>query len=92
MRHSLRLRTESLHGGCGLSETTTSQIEAAFKEFTERHDIGILLINQHVADQIRPLVEKYEQAFPALLEIPSKDHPYGLSHKFVVRNALLRDD
>lgn len=30
-----------------------------------------------VADQIRPIVEKYEQAFPALLEIPSKDHPYG---------------
>ena len=33
-----------------------------------------------VADQIRPLVEKYEKAFPALLEIPSKDHPYGQSN------------
>ena len=26
---------------------------------------------------IRPLVEGYQQAFPALLEIPSKEHPYG---------------
>lgn len=32
-----------------------------------------------IADQIRPAVEKYHQAFPALLEIPSKDHPYGQS-------------
>ena len=32
-----------------------------------------------VAERIRPAVDKYQQAFPALLEIPSKDHPYGLS-------------
>jgi vacuolar-type H+-ATPase subunit F/Vma7 len=81
-----------------LTETSVATLEAAFTEFTERSDIAILLINQHVrqsplfrlfsspmltlpslqvADQIRPVVEKYEQAFPALLEIPSKDHPYG---------------
>lgn len=43
----------------------------------ERKDIAIVLISQYVADKIRPLVDKYTQAFPALLEIPSKDHPYG---------------
>lgn len=32
-----------------------------------------------VAEKIRPTVDKYQQAFPALLEIPSKDHPYGAS-------------
>lgn len=32
-----------------------------------------------VAEKIRPTVDKYQQAFPALLEIPSKDHPYGMS-------------
>ena len=30
-----------------------------------------------VAEKIRPMVDKYQAAFPALLEIPSKDHPYG---------------
>jgi V-type H+-transporting ATPase subunit F len=81
-----------------LSETQVSTIESAFQEFTERKDIAILLINQHVcrvsvlirllpltngltlsqvAEKIRPTVDKYTQAFPALLEIPSKDHPYG---------------
>ena len=76
-------------------ETQVSAIEAAFQEFTERKDIAILLINQHVrlcslsghslcsyspqiAEKIRPTVDKYQQAFPALLEIPSKDHPYGM--------------
>ena len=32
-----------------------------------------------VAEKIRPLLEQYTQAFPAVLEIPSKDHPYGKS-------------
>ena len=31
-----------------------------------------------VAEKIRPMVDKYQAAFPALLEIPSKDHPYGV--------------
>jgi vacuolar-type H+-ATPase subunit F/Vma7 len=30
------------------SETSPANIEAAFAEFTERNDIAILLINQHV--------------------------------------------
>lgn len=88
------------------AETPQSTIEAGFAEFTERSDIAILLINQHVpilshpplppsradppspaqvADQIRPLVEKYTQAFPALLEIPSKDHPYDPSKDSVLK-------
>lgn len=31
-----------------LLETQISTIEAAFQEFTERKDVAILLINQHV--------------------------------------------
>ncbi|GAA5843082.1 hypothetical protein JCM5353_000908 [Sporobolomyces roseus] len=69
------------------AKTSVSTIESAFAEFTERNDIAILLINQHVADQIRPIVEKYEQAFPALLEIPSKDHPYDPSKDSVLKRV-----
>ncbi|KAH0838528.1 ATP synthase (F/14-kDa) subunit-domain-containing protein [Lanmaoa asiatica] len=58
-------------------ETQISTIEAAFQEFTERKDVAILLINQHIAEKIRPTVDRYQQPFPTLLEIPSKDHPYG---------------
>jgi len=62
------------------NKTATADIEETFLDFTrERKDIAIVLINQHVADKIRPLVDRYTQAFPAVLEIPSKDHPYGTS-------------
>lgn len=58
-------------------KTTPEQIEQAFENFTsERDDIAILLINQHLADVIRYRIENYTAAFPAILEIPSKDHPY----------------
>ncbi|RLV96047.1 V-type proton ATPase subunit F [Spathaspora sp. JA1] len=58
-------------------KTTVDQIEDAFDNFTSgRDDIAILLINQHLADLIRYKVDSYTNAFPAILEIPSKDHPY----------------
>merc|ERR1712093_157399 len=65
------------------SKTSTSTIESAFTDFTERTDIAILLINQH----IRPLLEHYTQAFPAVLEIPSKEHPYDPSKDSVLRRV-----
>ncbi|BGP29453.1 H(+)-transporting V1 sector ATPase subunit F [Rhodotorula toruloides] len=67
------------------SKTPVSTIESAFAEFTERSDIAILLINQHVAEMIRPTIEKYQQVFPALLEIPAKDHPYDPSKDSVLK-------
>merc|ERR1711939_340822 len=69
------------------AKTSVSTIEAAFEEYTNRPDIAILLINQHVADKIRHHVERYEQAFPALLEIPSKDHPYDPSKDSVLKRV-----
>ena len=58
------------------SETTISQIEKGFKEITARRDIGILLINQHIAEEIRHLLTQYTQKMPTILEIPSKDQIY----------------
>ncbi|KZS96135.1 vacuolar ATP synthase [Sistotremastrum niveocremeum HHB9708] len=69
------------------SKTQVSSIESAFQEFTERSDIAILLINQHVAEKIRPTVDRYQQTFPALLEIPSKDHPYDPSKDSILKRV-----
>ena len=57
-------------------KTTQEEIERAFNTFTQRDDVAILLINQHIANEIRPLIEKYDKPLPAILEIPSKDRPY----------------
>ncbi|XP_057484576.1 V-type proton ATPase subunit F-like [Actinidia eriantha] len=65
-------------------KTTVKQIEDAFKEFTTREDIAIVLISQYVANMIRFLVDSYNKPVPAILEIPSKDHPYDPAHDSVL--------
>lgn len=69
------------------SKTQISAIEAAFQEFTQRKDTAIVLINQHIAEKIRPTVDRYQEAFPTLLEIPSKDHPYDPSKDSVLKRV-----
>ncbi|VUC21829.1 unnamed protein product [Clonostachys rosea] len=69
------------------NKTETAAIESAFDRFTERKDIGIVLINQHVADKIRHRVDTYTAAFPTVLEIPSKDHPYDPEKDSVLRRV-----
>lgn len=66
------------------SKTTVKQIEDAFKEFTTREDIAIVLISQYVANMIRYVVDSYNNPVPAILEIPSKDHPYDPAHDSVL--------
>ncbi|TXG72361.1 hypothetical protein EZV62_000940 [Acer yangbiense] len=66
------------------SKTTVKQIEDAFKEFTTKDDIGIVLISQYVANMIRFVVDSYNKPIPAILEIPSKDHPYDPAHDSVL--------
>ncbi|KAF3170405.1 H(+)-transporting V1 sector ATPase subunit F [Orbilia oligospora] len=63
------------------------KIEKAFDEMTGRKDIGILLINQHVAERIRYKIDMYTAAFPAVLEIPSKDHPYDPEKDSVLKRV-----
>ncbi|KAF7310611.1 V-type proton ATPase subunit F [Mycena chlorophos] len=69
------------------SKTQVATIEAAFQDFTERNDVAILLINQHIAEKIRPTVDRYTKPFPALLEIPSKDFPYDPSKDSVLKRV-----
>ncbi|KAL8513702.1 hypothetical protein ACS0TY_012987 [Phlomoides rotata] len=66
------------------SKTTVKQIEDAFKEFTNRDDVAIVLISQYVANMIRFIVDGYNKPIPAILEIPSKDHPYDPAHDSVL--------
>ncbi|KAI9888092.1 MAG: H(+)-transporting V1 sector ATPase subunit F [Watsoniomyces obsoletus] len=70
------------------SKTDNGAIERAFDSFTtDRKDIGIVLINQHIAERIRPRIDAFTAAFPAILEIPSKDHPYDPEKDSVLRRV-----
>ncbi|EFN56239.1 hypothetical protein CHLNCDRAFT_48752 [Chlorella variabilis] len=85
MGHSdLRKRTNFLI----VDEKTTQQrIEEAFREFTNREDVAVLLINQVIAATIRHLLDGYTKPVPAILEIPSKDAPYDPSQDSVLQRV-----
>jgi len=61
------------------NKTSQGKIEEAFKSYTRRDDIAIIMITQKVADDIRYLINDYDKIIPTILEIPSKDHPYDPS-------------
>ncbi|MDI1488788.1 MAG: H(+)-transporting V1 sector ATPase subunit F [Ramalina farinacea] len=70
------------------NKTEDSTIEQAFDNFTsKRKDIAIVLINQHIAERIRGRVDTFTEAFPAVLEIPSKDHPYDPEKDSVLKRV-----
>ncbi len=68
-------------------DTEVSVIETTFKSFTERSDIGIILINQHVANDIRHILRDYTKSIPTVLEIPSKDQPYDPDQDFIMQRV-----
>lgn len=68
--------------------TSVQEIEECYKKFTKRDDIDIILINQNIAEQIRHVIDgDNDNPLPAVLEIPSKDHPYDPSKDSVLRRA-----
>ncbi|KAG5330326.1 VATF ATPase, partial [Acromyrmex charruanus] len=67
--------------------TAVSEVEDTFKRFIKRDDIDIILINQNVAEMIRHVIDSHTQPIPAVLEIPSKDHPYDASKDSILRRA-----
>lgn len=64
-----------------------SEIEDCFKRFIKRDDIDIILINQNIAEIIRHVIDNHNSPIPAVLEIPSKDHPYDASKDSILRRA-----
>jgi len=67
--------------------TSISEIEETFKKFIRRDDIDIILINQNVAEMIRYVIDTHTTPVPAVLEIPSKDHPYDPAKDSILRRA-----
>ncbi|XP_014289789.1 V-type proton ATPase subunit F [Halyomorpha halys] len=67
--------------------TSVPDIEETFKRFLKRGDIDIILINQNIAELIRHVIDAHINPIPAILEIPSKDHPYDANKDSILRRA-----
>jgi V-type H+-transporting ATPase subunit F len=68
-------------------DTKPEVVESTLKAFTQRDDIGIILINQHVANDLRHILKDYNQTIPTILEIPSKEHPYDPEQDFIMQRV-----
>jgi V-type H+-transporting ATPase subunit F len=70
------------------ADTKLQQIEEAFEAFSTRDDVGIILINQHVAKDIRHVLKSYTSTIPTVLEIPSKEHPYDPEQDYIMVSSV----
>eukprot|EP00617_Octactis_speculum_P019079 CAMPEP_0185765160 /NCGR_PEP_ID=MMETSP1174-20130828/26615_1 /TAXON_ID=35687 /ORGANISM="Dictyocha speculum, Strain CCMP1381" /LENGTH=116 /DNA_ID=CAMNT_0028448099 /DNA_START=37 /DNA_END=387 /DNA_ORIENTATION=- len=68
-------------------DTARPVIEGAFNALVEREDVGIVLINQHIANEIRHLLKDYDKTIPTILEIPSKDSPYDPEQDYIMQRV-----
>eukprot|EP01035_Chromulina_nebulosa_P027606 gene27606-36330_t len=71
------------------SDTERAVIEDTFNQFGNRNDIGIILINQHIANEIRHVLSEYNKTIPTVLEIPSKDQPYDPEKDYIMQRVNL---
>lgn len=69
------------------SDTRLEQVEEAFKDLSTREDVGIILINQHIANDIRHVLKDYNATIPTVLEIPSKEHPYDPEQDYIMQRV-----
>eukprot|EP00567_Pseudictyota_dubia_P016258 CAMPEP_0197440546 /NCGR_PEP_ID=MMETSP1175-20131217/7028_1 /TAXON_ID=1003142 /ORGANISM="Triceratium dubium, Strain CCMP147" /LENGTH=115 /DNA_ID=CAMNT_0042970679 /DNA_START=43 /DNA_END=390 /DNA_ORIENTATION=- len=69
------------------ADTKLDQVEEAFHSFSQRDDVGIILINQHIANDIRHVLKDYNQTIPTVLEIPSKEHPYDPEQDYIMQRV-----
>jgi V-type H+-transporting ATPase subunit F len=68
-------------------DTKLQLVEEAFQNFTTREDVGIILINQHIANNIRHVLKDYTATIPTVLEIPSKEHPYDPEQDYIMQRV-----
>ena len=68
-------------------DTKLSLVEEAFHNLSSRDDVGIILINQHIANDIRHVLKDYHQTIPTVLEIPSKEFPYDPEQDYIMQRV-----
>ncbi len=73
---------------CVRAETSRETLEKTFEAFTARPDVGLVIINQPVADSIRPVIAKHKAIIPMVLEIPSKDVAYDPAKDPIMKRVL----
>merc|ERR1711868_8435 len=69
------------------AKTEQAQIEESLRTFLGRSDIGIVLITQDYAEQVRHVIDSHTAPIPTILEIPSKEKPYDPEKDSLLKRA-----
>ncbi|EAN99043.1 putative ATP synthase subunit [Trypanosoma cruzi] len=64
--------------------TPLVDIETAFTNMCANDAVGVIVICQHIANDIRHLIEEQKEPIPCILEIPSKGGLYDAERDFVL--------
>lgn len=69
------------------SKTPQQRIVDTFRRLVARPDVAIILMAQHVAQEVRWLLDEHAASavLPTILEIPSPAHPYQPEHDSVMQ-------
>lgn len=67
--------------------TPLADIEEAFVSLCTRTDVGIIIICQHIANDIRHLIQEQTAVIPCILEIPSKGQKYDAEKDYVLERV-----
>jgi len=59
----------------GLKAENPQEAESAFKAALEDSNVGIVIIEDRIADMIRPMVDRYifAEQFPLFVEVPGRE-------------------
>lgn len=70
------------------AETTRETIEKTFNSFVSREDVGLVLINQAIAESIRPVVLAHKAVIPMVIEIPGRDAAASAATDPIMKRVL----
>lgn len=68
-------------------QTSLKEIEDQFQCLVKRNDVGIVLIEQHIANQIRCFIDRHSRQclLPTVLELPSTYNAYDLHKDYIIK-------
>lgn len=70
------------------TETTRDAIESMFTRLIDRGDVGLIIINAAIAEQIRGTIAAHTDTVPMVLEIPSGSSTTDLQKDPLLKRVL----
>jgi vacuolar-type H+-ATPase subunit F/Vma7 len=75
-------------GGEGCAGSKATEIQGKFTALVERGDVGVIVITQSIADEIRATLLRHKAPVPVIIEIPDRETPYNPASDPVMKRVM----